>query len=294
MPPTRFLPPRRRYRRPDSAAGTIRLCLAGREPTDVHPAAGDTLGRLGHPAVALVARAISEAASRAKRRGDDAPSDRPAPGYGSGGSRIAGKSRHHRLQRGIPLHRRRADARDRPAAATHHSRTHGPQHGTGAYARGLGSERGAERSGAPGDAGRPCDTRRFGIPRGSATGQRSGGAGFVGHLRHYADRAGDRLWLYSLRSRVGGCRHSARSRGLRREAGPADRAALSRRRPIPLEQRHLHDDRIGLAGRDRALPRRYPRSLPRRPGGGAAGPDFPARSTGKRSRPAPPTRSTTP
>ena len=125
-------------------------------------------------------------------------------------------------QRGAPLPGRRAAARGRRHAGGADPRAGRPQHRAGDRRRraaGAGRRRGC---GAAGAAVRPRDRATRPAFRAAVAARRAGRRGRqAGHLRHRADRAGDRLRLHQGRRRG---RAAVRARrALRREARRGDR-----------------------------------------------------------------------
>ena len=112
------------------------------------------------------------------------------------------------------------------------------------------------RSGAGRHAGRPDGRRRGGLQRARCARGARRGRRRDRHARRHAGPARDRLRLHPRRRSRSRRRRAARRR-VRREARPGDRRALSRRRRLLLEQRHVRRARLGVARRARALPARH-------------------------------------
>ena len=204
---------------------------------------GAVVRGFGNPALAAVAKKLSQAVHPPDRRGKPVPGLGPPP-LGRG---LCGAPRDHRF--GLPLHRHRTVAGRGRRSRHRADRTRRPQH----RARGAG-RRPASGPDRPfgADAGRALRSRRprcRGLPRRRPRGRNRGPRGPHRHLRHPPHPGRNRLWLAGT--------HRPRCRWRARRSGPLCRETEARRRrgdarlgqlpvecgDLPLYRRH-HDRRL--------------------------------------------------
>ena len=187
------------------------------------------LRRFGNAALAALAHGTAQAAAEPHPRSDDAAADRAAHRR-----QRPFRAGDDRRERGACGHDREPARRGRRGPGHARAGADRAQHRAGDR---LGRLRGAAGRADAGDAQRPCDRRRRGVPPLDRRGRPAGGGRLARHLRDNTRFTRYRLWLYLHRRRD-------RTRGaqggeLRREARPNDRRRLCGGGMLRLERRHL-------------------------------------------------------
>ena len=196
--------------------------------------AGDPVRRLRHAAVAGVA---GEFPKQLWPLLSDADACSRTPCCAASGPGFAAPDRG--VQPGTPVPDRRAVARGRHRQRPHRAGTGGPQQRPGHRRRRRAGGRGRPGRGAVDDGGGRLDRRRRRAAGGAAHGRGGGARGQGRHLRHAADRAGNRLRLYRDRRASWPARRACtRSPASWRSRTPRP-PPPGRRRPASVELRHV-------------------------------------------------------